>query len=77
MNPLHDYLRVAGGTTAPAMWDELCRLRRLGVPSEGLPYTFEQFEAGLRKLGVAGLACEDRQWWYWLPVKAKEEKRLF
>lgn len=72
-----EFLRVAGGTTAEAMFDELSRLRRLESPWEGVPATLEAFIAALEALQADGRASRVGELWlpeFPAPV-AKVERR--
>ncbi len=67
MNDLHEYLRIASGTTAGQMWRCLEGYRRLKVMWPELPKDREAFEAGLAELEIAGLAKRTGDYWHWIP----------
>lgn len=75
MNPFHSFLRIFQGVTEVAMWDELTRLRRLGVAWEGVPQDEAEFTAGLQRLVDAGWAERSGALVLWLPVKPKPAER--
>lgn len=74
MNNLHTHLRTFGGDTAEELFELLSELRQFhpSFPTEGLPESLEQMQAGLAELERSGLAWCDAGKWRALEVAKRE-----